>query len=223
MADYSKLKARFPKARVGSIKRLAAALRRAESVPSMDEWRFARRGKRGRSSGETIMSNSKMKHSFNLTGRGADRVGYDPVAWINTIRNGKECGTWACIAGFAHIMRGPGWPSPRSSEEWRVALAEFIGMEGKEGRREAFEIQFGGMCSNYRDPEMLTIPAARHAASLMEHFLKTGEVDWDRALGMNPKTKKLTRRETALRNAERRRMTEMEREEMRDMDTEISA
>ena len=181
MTDYSKLKDLHPEAKVGNIKRLIAAIRRSESVPAIppisdyaDDFHYS-----------NISDSPRMKHSRNLSGRGPDRVGFEMGSWIQKCGPEKgECGTWACIAGFAHIMGG-GKRVPRSGGEWVNAFAEFTGLTGDNLKTAHAICAPAWMTEKNPSPWRMEYGRLRasHAVRLLERLLETGKVDWGAARG----------------------------------------
>ena len=212
MADYSKLRARFPKAKVGNIKKLIAAIRRSDTAldPLVMKHRINKPGITAFPlSGETDPASwsSRLKSraagvrvSSNVSGRGPGRVGFAMSDWINVYASekGHECGTTACIAGFAYMLgEGKGMNSEVAKfgkfADYNKHLGKFIGVDGSpEG---IFLIRSITM---YR-PSV----RPRHVVSLLERFLETGKIDWDLAMGVNPRTGDPTARERAKRAKER--------------------
>ena len=106
-----------------------------------------------------------------------------PMTWSNS------CGTAACIAGFAWLLReadkGEGVEAHRFVEE----LADGIGPDAS---MDALE-EFLGIDRDASSQMSGTLPCLlldghsvqpRHAVAMLERFIETGKVDWVRALGL---------------------------------------
>ena len=204
MADYSKLKSIHPRAKVGNIKRLIAAIRRSGNVQNLDSWILMHgNGRMGRFrfKYDTAFSQPRFEYSANLSGRGDDRVGFSMDHWIQTckLEKGGDCGTWACIAGFAHIL-DTGGDSTAGIKSWVSYFAEFTGLLDDD------EVTAFSIC---HPPTMDCDVRPRHAVRLLEILLETGELDWERAMGTNPRTGRLTREEATMQKREKREMDEL--------------
>ena len=199
MTDYSKLKARHPKAKVGNIKKLINAIRRSETALApvvmrrravRDEHveriplggRFLRRAKGG------------ARPSANVSGRGKDRVGFVMSEWITVFKSEHECGTCACIAGFAWLLGDGGNAAPGPDVDFVEYLGNFIGIDESVDDR-ALLVRLTMARPGVRP---------RHVVSLLERFLETGNLDWGFAMGINPRTGDLFARERRERAKEGR-------------------
>ena len=216
MTDYSKLKARFPNAKVGNIKRLIAAIRRSEgSDGAVALWRAWRDdARRDTASGPQRISRHcidsrgatsrriRAKADTNVSGRGSGRVGFSMNGWINIYESDHECGTCACIGGFAYLLGdGRDAETPPASIKFDEHFADFIGIDYRtiKGWSTAKEICIP---SDHRMSDV----RPRHAVALLERFLETGVVEWDRAMGINSRTGDPTNREMRERRREDRKI-----------------
>ena len=201
--DYSKAKKLHPNLKVGNAKRLIAAIRKADSL----ELALAKAKKGPPKIGNQIffmhdvelysatdMAESRLPLVFHMP-TWMDAVAVNPAAWARAPdRDMPTCGTTACIAGFAGSLmaRGRGLEDKARAQitfavctnhGWNWVLAEFLGIDEFTAERMS-SAEFGEVgerdCMAFRNENV----RPRHAARLLEIFLKTGKVDWARAMGM---------------------------------------
>ena len=201
--DYSKAKKLHPNLKVRNAKALIAEIRRAEPSP-------------GAFTLPPIKVNGKpaLESMLKMDGRLGNTeerypVYFDMSKWIRAVESNhfwiradedSVCGTAACIAGFAHLLgiremakKGArpkhatmagfrSWMCRQSGEStWTRmvnTLAEFLGVDHETADRMSSVSRLHGDRNADVEP--------RHAALLLEIFLKTGHVEWGKAMGRNP-------------------------------------
>ena len=198
--DYSKAKKLHPKLKVGNVKRLIAAIRKADSL----EMAMAKAKKSPLKIGNhfvfmhdvelysaTDLAKSKVPLVFHMP-TWMDPVAANPADWLRRPdRDMPTCGTAACIAGFAGSLMA----RDRSLDDkarniigfaictnsgWTRILAEFLGIDEFTAERLSSAEREDRHRMSFRNENV----RPRHAARLLEIFLKTGKVDWARAMGM---------------------------------------
>ena len=219
--DYSKAKKKHPKLKVRNVKRLIAAIRESDHLNlarARAEKSPLKIGKRGATCADA---------SINMAsdiGKSRVPLVFDMSSWLDpapvaaqwcprladspSFRNDPACGTAACIAGFAATL------APESIlrlvEEaieigscfrWEIFFAEFLGIDTwTAGRMTSVQEVPGGIHNDQVRP--------RHAVRLLETFLRTGEVDWCKAMGMK-KDGSVTKVEEAAFRRENRELEAM--------------
>ena len=120
-------------------------------------------------------------------------VAYAQGTWASALKDRANhmhsCGTAACIAGFAWLLREKDRGSEVTVSEFMKAggtslrkhphamedvLAEFLGVSIGAAKR---------MSAHTRVFFLHHSPQPRHAVAMLEWFMETGEVDWWRASG----------------------------------------
>ena len=203
MADYSKAKKLHPNLKVRNAKALIAEIRRAEWSPGSGALPPARTGD-GSPLREPIM---RMDGSLTVSGGGGKYpIYFDMCEWLQTVESNQHdddsvCGTAACIAGFAYVLtfrqeaiRGiPHDATIAIFRKWRremnghwvygmvMILAKFLGVDYATAKRMSSLNDDMGFTTCIDDSDSDVEP--RHAVAMLEHFLETGKVDWNRAMG----------------------------------------
>ena len=173
----------YPDFNMANARRLIAALRRAEPADVACE--------RPMEIGGSPLDRSSildMAASAEGTHPGAAPLAYNQSTWGTIVYHpwgsrvpAHVCGTAACIAGFAWLMREAdrgrdvsveGLASSNNEDNEMVcALAEFLGVGESAASRMSIN-----QCGAFR-------PHPRHAVAMIERFIETGRVDWQRAIG----------------------------------------
>ena len=176
---------RHPNFKLKNARRLIAALEKAAPAE------IARRQPL-MINGSHIMKGDSLRKAVDAEGTDPDPsaipVAYDQGTWACAIDTGDSahfCGTAACIAGFAHLMHQADQGSPVRLEGFSRFdgsgdtgcvmvrdLADFLGIE-----KYAAEMM-SAPCG------LSPPPRPRHAVAMLEYFIRTGRVDWKRALGI---------------------------------------
>ena len=196
--DYSKAKKLHPKLNVRSAKRLIAAIRGSERSPGSFRILPVKSGGRPATPSMLRTDGSLAKSGGNYP------IYFDMDKWMSVVESKRPrdgsgsgaCGTAACIAGFAYVLRAQEGKKPRHAtmagfRSWTSrtrgvavwssmvkALADYLGVDAKTAERMAsVSLSARGLDDSNRDVE------PRHAVRMLESFLETGEVEWSRAMG----------------------------------------
>ena len=226
MADYSRLKARHPNAKVRNIKRLIAEIRKMESYELVREKARIKPLKIGGRKVTGKMAKDSMGSVASL-GKSRMPLVFCMGTWMDSVLRecGEEsCGTAACIAGTAGALaardfagsklenpdlqddlqlvleRGDDLDQDRMQLHWTSVLSGFLGVDRVTSERLSSVGVIRG--SAWDDWDGCNRVEPRHAVKLLEKFLETGKIDWLHAMGRNPKTRALTVREKAARKRE---------------------
>ena len=177
---------RHPNFNLANARRLIAALQR--SVPAA-----IARARPMEINGSPAAEGDVWHMAVDSEGERGIPVAYDQGTWGCPIHYDSVhfCGTAACIAGFAWLMReadrgnrvsvdalSANSESMGASGEMTRALAKFLGVGADVA--EEMSCPLGGSLS---DPHRLP-PQPRHAVAMLEIFIRTGTVMWSHALGL---------------------------------------
>ena len=142
--------------------------------------------------GAHVAKTDLLDRRIDVDGSNPDGVplAYDQDQWADNvparINWNHSCGTAACIAGFAYILR-------EADRGWAISAGDLLD-NGKSNRSAEPMVdalrEFLGISAHATDRMSLFSPGSpaiqpRHAVAMLEHFIVTGRVDWNHALGQD--------------------------------------
>ena len=192
--DYSRAKTLHPNLKVGNVKRLIKAIREsdhlvlAKAKAEREPLKIGKRRAKCRDAEKIFSTGDIGKSGLPLVFSMENWMTAAPVdpdsSCINYDLDEPACGTAACIAGFAGALmpESKGFMVKEAimspiGEPWIEVLGEFLGIDYHTAyRMTSADTGDAGVYNYHVKP--------RHAVRLLENFLKTGKVDWMKAMGV---------------------------------------
>ena len=197
MTDYSRAKKLHPNLKVRNAKALIAEIRRAEPSPGFFTHPPARKKNGDPVRPHMLRTDGKLMRSGEKY-----PIYFDMCQWFRELDSNQKgddsvCGT---VAGFAFVLKNrqdakrgkrprvasvPAFTKRAAHSDSGVwgtmvgALEEFLGVDAATATMMSSIYGARRRCVDDSNDDV----EPRHAVAMLEHFLETGEVDWNRAMG----------------------------------------
>ena len=117
--------------------------------------------------------------------RGWRKVHFDMTDFFRPDMRTHDCGTAACIAGYASVLLGRTWKQIEEStaDDMRADLGEVLGLDPERSTPDRHALL--EMTTMLESGIPMAKVRAEHAINMLEIHRDTGKVDWKRAMNAN--------------------------------------